>query len=295
LLCSSIVSLLSASWSCPVRLFCFLLLAGLLAGCASRSELRAQRQSPPAPPAATAPAHGQRAAWPLAALAAVPHPRIGLNGPAGERWLDTGSLRSAWAAAGRLLAAVPGARPEFVLVDGDGPNAFALRHENRDLIAVTVGMSELLGEDEPAWAALLGHELAHLNLRHREGRQQRRQETEGIGAVASILLTVIGLPLAPLFTDAASAMAEKGYNRDDERAADEAGITYMQRAGYPPAGAVRLFEKLAGAADGPLLGFLSTHPGSRERLDAARALAQAAPAVASDPAPDPAAPPAAAP
>jgi len=267
--------------ACPVRLLVLLLLAVLLAGCATRSEIRASRP-PPAPAPTSAPGtghaagHGARSAWPLAALAAVERPRIGLRSPSGEHWLDTAALRRAWAAAVRVQAVAPEVRPGFVLVDDAGPNAFALRHDNRDLIAITVGMVGLLGDDEAVWAALIGHELAHITLRHRETRQQRRQESENAGAIAGILLTAIGLPLAPLLADAASAVAEKGYSRDDERAADEAGIAYMQRAGYSPDGAVRLFEKLGGSGATPLLGFLSTHPGGAERLEAARALAQKA-------------------
>lgn len=253
-----------------MRLLVIALLALLaLTGCASRSETRANRP----PPAA---GHASRAAWPLAALAAVEHPRIGLQTSAGERWLATAPLRHAWSAAGRLLAETPEIRPEFVVIESDGPNAFTMRHENRDLIGITLGMVALLGEDEPAWAALLGHELAHIRLRHRESRQQRRQESENNGALASILLTAIGLPLAPLFADAASAVAEKGYSRDDERDADEAGMAYMQSAGYEPTGAVRLFEKLGAAGATPLFDFLSTHPGSAERVAAARERARTA-------------------
>lgn len=266
-------------FSSPVRLIVLLLLVIVLAACATRSEIRASRPAPAPGQAAPqgaghAAGHGPPAAWPLAALAAVERPRIGLRSPSGERWLDTAPLRHAWAAAVRVQAVVPEVRPGFVVVDGDTPNAFALRHDDGDLVAITVGMVGLLGDDEAVWAALIGHELAHITLRHRETRQQRRQDSESAGAIVGILLTAIGLPLAPLFADAASAVAEKGYSRDDERAADEAGIAYMQRAGYAPDGAVRLFDKLGGAAGTPLFSFLSTHPGSAERLAAARVLAQ---------------------
>lgn len=251
------------------------LLPVALTGCAVRQHNHGQRTKGGGPGTTVARApHALPFAWPLATLAAVDRPRIGLPTRHGERWLETATIRSAWAAVQRVAAANPGAAPDYVLVDDPAPNAFAQSHGGRQLIGITVGMVLLLGEDEAAWAALIGHELAHLNLRHSEVQSQRQQDTDSIGAVAGILLTAIGLPLAPLLTDAATNVVEKGYSRDDERAADEAGIGYMRRAGYAPEGAVRLFEKLGGKGGSRLFGFLSTHPDSADRAAAAREVAE---------------------
>lgn len=228
-------------------------------------------------PRSRAPRDGHTAMWPLAALGAVEGRRVGVQVQGGVRWFDGEALRAALAAARRVGDATPGARPLYLLVDDPSANAFALRQGLHGVIGINAGMVELLGADEAAWAALIGHELAHLNLRHSEQRVSRRNGTGGLVAIASVLLTAVGFPLTPIFAELASSMAENGYSRDDERAADEAGIASMQRAGYDLAGAVRFFEKLSSAGQPERFAFLGTHPDNDERIAAARAVAERAP------------------
>lgn len=256
-------------------LFCRLLLAGLiacLAGCATRGDHAGRaaggRSQPPV-------------AWPLAALAEAHPERVLLTLGADREpvWLATPPVRSAWSAARRLLADYRAPLPGLALLSTPVPNAYAMRHGDGGIVVVTLGMVDLLGDDEAAWAALLGHELSHLALNHSEQRSQRRESGEGLSAALGFALTLAGIPLAPLFADATSVVVERGYSREDERAADRAGMAAMVRAGYDPAGAVRLFEKLAALGGAPLFGFLNTHPAGTERLAAAR---QAAGVVAED-------------
>ncbi|HJV26078.1 MAG TPA: M48 family metallopeptidase [Aromatoleum sp.] len=248
-------------------------LLALAAGCATQPPV-----PPGHPPVGKVPRgasghEGAATAWPLAVLGAVEGARVGLPVGSGVRWFDAAALRAAWQAAQRVEAVTPGARPQYLLVEDATANAFALRGAQGETIGINTGMVELLGADEPAWAALIGHELAHLNLRHSEQRRSRQNETGGMVALASIVLTAVAFPLTPLFAEFATSFTEKGYSRDDERAADEAGIASMRRAGYDPEGAVRFFEKLGGRAQSPRFAFLSTHPDSAERVAAARALA----------------------
>lgn len=250
--------------SVALRLFVLLLCVSLTA-CATRAPR-------PRPAAGGA---GHAIAWPLAALASVDQPRLLLSPGQDGIWLATPPLQAAWSAAGNLLAGRPHPHPQIVLLAEPTANAFAMRHGEAALVAITLGMVDALGDDEAAWAALFGHEFAHLDLRHSEVRQQRQQTGEGLSAAMGLALTLAGVPFGPVFADATSAVVERGYSRDDERAADQAGIAAMARAGYDPAGAVRLFEKLDGS--GPLFAFLSTHPAGAERLDAARAAAAARP------------------
>lgn len=253
------------------------LLLALAGGCA----MQPPAGHPPAenpPQRSKVPRHnGHATAWPLAELGAAEGRRVGVQVQGAVRWFDAQALRAAWTAARRVGAATPGARPQYLLVDDPSANAFAMRSGQDGVIGINAGMVELLGADEAAWAALIGHELAHLNLRHSEQRLSRRNETGGLVAIASVLLTVVGFPLTPIFAELASNMAENGYSREDERDADEAGIAYMQRAGYDPAGAVRFFEKLSISGQPERFAFLGTHPDSAERIAAARALAEREP------------------
>lgn len=253
------------------RWFVWFTLAFALGGCASS----------PHGPADSVPGHhgdlrgdAHAAAWPLAPLVGLEGRRIGVPAQGGVRWLEMGALRAAWAAAQRVEAANPGGAIEYRLIDDARPNAFAMSFGGRGVVGINVGMMALLGDDEAAWAALIGHELAHLRLRHGDLQRSRQNETGGMVAVASVILTAFGFPLTPFFAELASNFADKGYSRADERAADEAGIEYMRRAGYDPAGAVRFFEKLAGTGTASRFTFLDTHPDSAERIAAARAMAE---------------------
>lgn len=216
--------------------------------------------------------HGEVPGWPLQTMATLDGQRVGVPAGGGVLWFEAAALRAAWAAAGRVEAATPGARPQYRVIDDASANAFALRIGDVELIGIHAGMVRLLGADEAAWAALIGHELAHLNLRHADQQGARRRGTDGIVAVAGVILTIFGFPLTPILAEVASDAAEKGYSRADERAADEAGIASMLRAGYEAEGAVRFFEKLAGTGQSGRFAFFDTHPDHADRVAAARAL-----------------------
>lgn len=255
---------------------CLLLLSLAFAGgCALQPPASGRSTAPPPREAGRdVRHHGQVPRWPLETLAGLGGDRIGVPARGGVLWLDAAALRAAWAAIRRVEGATPGARPVYSVIDDPTANAFALRSGTVDLVGIHTGMVRLLGDDEAAWAALIGHELAHLNLHHAEGQRSRKAGTEGIVAVAGVLLTILGFPLTPILAEVATDAAEKGYSREDERAADEAGIAAMRRAGYEPEGAVRFFEKLAGTGQSSRFAFFDTHPDNAERAAAARAIAE---------------------
>ncbi|MBI5897944.1 MAG: M48 family metalloprotease [Rhodocyclales bacterium] len=168
-----------------------------------------------------------------------------------------------------------GSHPELVLLASGGVNGFAFHAGEQATIAVSRGMIDLLANDDDAWAALIGHELAHLRLEHIRKRIDRRQRDETLSSVAGAMLSAIGLPFASLATDVTATLADRAFSRDDERDADRVGMEYMRQAGFDIEGAVRLQQKLLHAgADGPL-SFLSTHPGGEERITNLRRLMQA--------------------
>lgn len=212
-------------------------------------------------------------AWSLAELAAVPHSVAYLSTTqASAKTLSASSLRAAWRAGQRLLARVDGQKPELLVAEGSVANAFAFYHQGLPHIAVNVAMVELLGDDESTWAALIGHELAHFNLRHSDVRSHRQTTGQATSGLLGIVLALAGVPFGGALADTATTVVERGYSRDDERAADRAGVEYMLQAGYDPDGAIRLQQRLAAANGGQALPFLSTHPGGSERIEAMRAL-----------------------
>lgn len=247
------------TWRAMLCLGCF-----ILAGCAAG-------RGAPQPPAHAA---GRVVAWPLAELAGATGARAVLA--AGDKpvaLLPTTHLQAAWVAASRLLDALPAEeRPTLLITEGQAPNAFVFFNARRPHIAANLGMLALLADDTAAWAALYGHEIAHLRQRHRETRAERKAATQTTSELLGLALTVAGVPLGDVIADSATTLIERGYTRDEERAADRLGVEMMVRAGFDPQGAVRLQERLAGAGASASLPFLSTHPGSAERVENMRAL-----------------------
>ena len=134
-------------------------------------------------------------------------------------------------------------------------------------------------DDEAQLAALLGHEIGHVNARHAAQRQ-------GQNLVAQAALA--GLNVAAQSSDwgglmsmggqiGASALLA-GYSREHEREADALGQEYLVKAGYPATGMVRLHQLLVAeekSAPSLLQTMFSTHPMSSERMQAAQAAADA--------------------
>lgn len=134
------------------------------------------------------------------------------------------------------------------------PNAAAMD----GALLLSTGMTDLAADDD-LLAAVLAHELAHIAAGHLR---------PNIGAR---LLTVPIEVILPGIGHAAVTVAATPFRRDDEREADRMAIDIARRAGFDPAGLVRVLELLAatpGAAGSG--GFLASHPSFPERIAAAR-------------------------
>ena len=132
-------------------------------------------------------------------------------------------------------------------------------------------------DDEAQLAALLGHELGHVNARH--AAQRQGQNLVAQAALAGLNVAVQNSDWGGLMSMGgqigASALLA-GYSREHEREADALGQEYLVKAGYPATGMVRLHQLLVSeekAAPSLLQTMFSTHPMSRERMDAAQAAA----------------------
>jgi predicted Zn-dependent protease len=245
----------------------------LVGGCAAPGSIHDPAATRPRPEA-TAPPHGEIAYWRLAELAQAEQAMVALNGPHGlHRAIEARLLREIQDSGDRIIAAAgPGPRPELLLTGTHGITAFAFYQEGQPAIAFSLGMVGLLGADMDAWAALLGHELAHLRLGHHAAMKERRAQTQAAGSLAGLVLSAIGVPFASVASDATAALAERAYSRDDERDADRIGLDYLRRAGFAQQGALTLHERLLAANRNAPLPFLSTHPSGEERIGNLRRL-----------------------
>jgi len=130
-------------------------------------------------------------------------------------------------------------------------------------------------KNEAELAALLGHELAHVNARH-TAEQMSKGTLASLfvaGAAAAVGVRNRGLTdLAATIGMLGSGILLAAYSRDNEREADSLGIDYMVKTGYSPMGMVGLMEMLKGLSKkGPSATqvLFATHPMSDERYQRA--------------------------
>ena len=106
--------------------------------------------------------------WDIRELTDTWHPEINV----GKRWLKVDQLTMLEAVHERIefAAEYPAV---LVIVRGETPNAFATIVNDRPIIGINFAMLDAVGMDEAQFAALIGHELAHLKLEHGEAQRKR--------------------------------------------------------------------------------------------------------------------------
>jgi Zn-dependent protease with chaperone function len=156
---------------------------------------------------------------------------------------------------------------ELVVATGDKPNAFATFHPKfGPVIGFNLPMINLFQYDWPAYAAIMGHEFAHLTLGHGADRKSREETRQGVSTVLGTLARLV-IPMGGTLVDIASQAVTTIYTRDEERDADREGLEYARKAGYEPEGALRAWQMMLSATGGGIsIPFLNTHPSSDERI-----------------------------
>ena len=166
------------------------------------------------------------------------------------------------------LAAPDGVKPAYRLVYRDSPrigaNAFALPDGS---IVMTDQLVALAANDEEI-LAVLAHELGHLDRRH-SLRMLIQSSIVGIVVawyVGDVSNIAAGLP---------TLLLQAGYSREHEREADEYAAAMFRFNGIPPSRLGDMLAKLEAAHGGGddeagALDYLSSHPVTRERIEALR-------------------------
>ena len=168
----------------------------------------------------------------------------------------------------RIIAASGGdpSQWEVQVFQSDQLNAFALPGGK---IGFYTGILDLMENDDQI-AAVMGHEVAHVNYEHASKRAGRAAQTQfGLGLAGTALGNSAN---ANLWMTALGLGAQVGnalpFSRSHESEADKVGLRYMVRAGYNPDEAVRFWEKMSaakGSGSAPPE-FLSTHPADATRI-----------------------------
>ena len=159
----------------------------------------------------------------------------------------------------------------FRVVNATYVNAYAFPGGT---IAATRGIMLSL-DNEAELAALLGHELGHVNARHAAEQMSKGQLTQalvgGISVLAGTQSAALGDLAGQLGQISAGALLAS-YSRDNEREADALGMQYMVGAGYGSEGFIGLMEMLNSMSKHKSTTvdlLFATHPMSQERYDTA--------------------------
>jgi len=148
------------------------------------------------------------------------------------------------------------------------------------MIFITRGMLQRV-KNEDELAAVLAHEVAHVN--HKDGLAaiQKSRWVEAVSLLGSEAARKVGgaqfTQLVSIFQgsvdDVMKTLLVNGYGREQESAADLSALTFLHRLGYNPDALIDFLERLTKEqtrAPGP--GVFKTHPGMSERIVSARSL-----------------------
>ena len=168
------------------------------------------------------------------------------------------------------VANVPGAQWEFVVFDSQEKNAFCLPGGK---VGFYKGLIDFVDNDDQI-AAVVGHEVAHVELRHaalRAGQETATQfALQAGGAIAGSSMKMSSDTLNMVMA-AAGAGAQLGilmpFSRSNESDADRKGVDYMHAVAYDTKQAVRLWEKMGAAATNRPQEWMSTHPDPARRAE----------------------------
>jgi predicted Zn-dependent protease len=174
-----------------------------------------------------------------------------------------------------VLAVVPngGAAPsdgkwEVLVFEDETPNAFALPggkigvHTGMLMVATTAGQL----------AAVLGHEVGHVLLRHGNERLSQSALAQSAVEASSAGLNQMKPEYRNVVVGGLGVGVQYGvllpFSRKHENEADTVGQRFMAEAGFNPSEAVRLWQKMEQLSQGqepPQ--WMSTHPANSTRID----------------------------
>jgi predicted Zn-dependent protease len=183
----------------------------------------------------------------------------------------------------RLIAQAVRFRPETakwswdvqVIDEPKTVNAFCMAGGK---MAIYTGMWEQLKASDAEVAQVMGHEISHALANHTQERMSVAMATSIATQVAAIAISAnsnspaAGLAVSGVALAAAVAI-QLPNSRESEAEADQIGIELAARAGYDPAAAATLWEKM-GRLDGGKAPpeFISTHPSPQNRAARLREL-----------------------
>lgn len=158
----------------------------------------------------------------------------------------------------------------FLILDTNEINAFAAPG---GLIFVSRGMLRCC-RNEDAVAAVLAHEIGHVEHRHGLQAIKKSRLTAALSTLAMEgAKNLGGRELAELtrtfensITDITATLVNSGYSLAFEKQADNSAVTILQRIGYDPNGLVDMLDQMNTRLSPGSPGFGRTHPSPGVRI-----------------------------
>jgi predicted Zn-dependent protease len=150
---------------------------------------------------------------------------------------------------------------EITIINKDVMNAFAVPGGK---LYFYTGLMKYL-DDAASLAGVLGHEMAHVDLRH---STKTMTDVYGFSLLVSLLVGDNSSKLTQIAGQMATGAASLKFSRDHEYQADRYSMYYLSGSKFHPKGISKFFVKLQNegkTADN--FEFLSTHPSDQNRID----------------------------
>lgn len=155
---------------------------------------------------------------------------------------------------------------EFNLIQNDEINAWCMPGGK---VAVFTGILPISGTDG-GLATVMGHEIAHAIEEHsvaQASNQMALQMGAQVLGVTSAATNNKGVAVINQLYGIGAPLGMLKFSRNDELAADKAGLIIMAMAGYNPNDSIKFWEKMAAAKSGNQPAeFMSTHPSDARRI-----------------------------
>jgi len=159
----------------------------------------------------------------------------------------------------------------FLVLDSEDINAFATPGGH---VFVTRGLIRCC-QSEDALAAVLAHEIGHIQLRHGMQSIEKARTTQALTIIATEGAKNLGSSEVAQLTDTFSgvisditnSLINNGYSRSFEYQADQAAITLVKRLGYNPQGLVDMLKVMSKNIKKGGNDFAKTHPAPNDRIE----------------------------
>ncbi|KAF9578769.1 hypothetical protein BGW38_005275, partial [Lunasporangiospora selenospora] len=147
---------------------------------------------------------------------------------------------------------------EFHVIDSDEKNAFVMPGGK---VFVFTGILPI-AQNEDGLATVLGHEIAHQLARHSAEKLSFTKVALFLGVMISLVFDP-SLMMQRLIMDLGMMLP---FSRKCETEADQIGLQLMAQACFDPRESIKMWGRMHAQERGPSIGFLNTHPTSKNRI-----------------------------